>query len=214
MSKWVLLWATVTNRNVPHILFSRDSHEFRESMIRDISFDFFYFMGDDLFSGLFAKTAQKKHEKSLKGELLFKNQKRFGLTLPIARPYHKVFFELGQDANNPAFKLARGIFWKGFLLTTACLSITTPIINIWLTKKKVTQEQAKMIATGELSNKTVPTPQPTPKAVVPTAITPIETTAPVVQQTQWPVYPPPYNNQWPQQQQPYYPQQFPQGVYN
>ena len=52
MSKWTLLYSQLFHYNIPKLLFSRDNNELRENLVRTFIYDFFYFFGDNLFSGL------------------------------------------------------------------------------------------------------------------------------------------------------------------
>ncbi len=152
MSKWLLFYETLFNYNLPKLMSSRDSHEFRENMVKGITFDFFYFFGDAIFSGFSAAHLQKKYGKLLKGVSLAKTQNILGIKLPVAVPYHTIFEQVGQNMSHPAFKLARKNFWWGMLATTACLSVTVPLINMWYTKQKVLKEQTQMMLEKQKQN--------------------------------------------------------------
>lgn len=144
MSKWVLLWQSIFNYNLPKFLSTRDSNELRETLTRTLAFDFFFFVGDDIFSGLMAKALQHRHKAQLEGIDIYKSFRTvsiLGRQLEIPAPvgFHKIFEKVGE--HHPAFRDARLAFWVGMAATSACLGVTLPLLNIWYTRKKVAEEQ-------------------------------------------------------------------------
>ncbi|MBX2860521.1 MAG: hypothetical protein KTR14_04760 [Vampirovibrio sp.] len=138
MSKWVLLSSNLTNWAPATILSSRDKHEMREKITRMLAFDFFFFFGDDLISGVAAKVLQRKHKLDA---AIVRKGKWTGL--PRAIPLHEVYAQV-EDKTSMAYKLARRSFWIGLLGTAAALGVTMPLLNFWFTKKKVMAEQGQM----------------------------------------------------------------------
>lgn len=142
MSKWVMLYSMLFHYHLPKLMFSRDKHEFRENLVRSVVYDMFYFIGDDIFSGLASKYFQKVNRKKLGNFKIMKERKFLGFKFPSAVSFFQVFQQVGQNPKNLAFKLARKSYWLGFIGTTACLGVSLPLLNMWYTKKRVMQEQS------------------------------------------------------------------------
>ena len=122
---------------------SRDSNEFREKLTKGLVFDFFYFIGDDLLSGSFAKHLQQKNKKKLGNVQLYENRKIiYGIEIPKAKSYLSIFERVGGNKSSLAFKLAKKSFWFGLFGTTLCLGILTPLMNIYYTRAKIQRETA------------------------------------------------------------------------
>lgn len=120
---------------------ARDSHEFRESVIDLGVFNFLYFGGDAILSGILANRAMKKHGiKAFKGISLTQPFKAFGRTFKVAVPYQKMY-KLVSDRAHPAFKASRNIFWGGFLGSAAALAGFN-MANFTYTRLKAEKQQA------------------------------------------------------------------------
>lgn len=175
MGKWVLFWGCLMNYNVPSLAFSRDKHEFRESLTKALALDFFYFVGDEMIAGglayaiqRFSKTGQDLLKKGIP---LYHWQGKGPFKLPIAVSASPMFDKYG--AKHIAYKMARNIFWAGLVGTSALLGVVTPLVNNYYTKKKVLAEQAELEKTKQASR----------KRVSPNKNTPL--TQPYWQQPQW-----------------------------
>jgi hypothetical protein len=120
------------------ILSSRDKHELRENIVKQAVMDFFYFVGDDLISGVVAKRLQKKYSKQLKGIQLWR---KGPWGIPLAAPYEQLFKTSQNPAQKLANQLSRKIFWSGLAGTALCLGIGLTLANNWYTKKRVLEEQ-------------------------------------------------------------------------
>lgn len=144
MSKWVLLWQVLFNYNLPALMFSRDKHEFRENLTKMAAFDFFYFVGDDLISGLLAKRSEQRYGAALKGVRLVQQRKLGPIQWPVARSLHHIYEQVGKNTAHFAFQQARNNFWLGLLITALGLGVSTPLLNNWYTRKKVLAEQQQM----------------------------------------------------------------------
>lgn len=141
LSKFSILWSTFTGYNVSMILASRDKNELRENITKQLAMDFFYFIGDDLISGVMAKHLQKTHAKKLKGIQIWQ---KGPWGIPLAKPYEQLFKAGNAPAQKLANTLARKIFWTGLGGTALCLGIALTLANNWYTKKRVTEEQGNV----------------------------------------------------------------------
>lgn len=142
MSKWILLYNSLFNKQLTGVLASRDKHEVRETLIRAAVIDFFYYFGDDIFAGLAAKYFQNKYQKQLKNIKLY----RTGiLNLPIRKKMDLMLEEVAKQ-NNPRLtklvnQLGRIQFRVGLLSTALMLGIGLTLANNWFTRQKLLREQ-------------------------------------------------------------------------
>jgi hypothetical protein len=144
MSKWLILWHNIFNFTAPSILSARDSHELREKISKALSFDFFYFIGDDLMNGLAAKFFSKGHAgKPNPAGQLWEQHKAGPFKWITGRRLSHVY-DAVKDPNHWAYKASRNSFVAGLLGTTMGLGIMTTLVNNWYTRKKVLKEQAAM----------------------------------------------------------------------
>jgi len=151
MSKWVLLWQVLFSYEIPKLMASRNKSELREDLLEFGTFNFFYFIGDDLLSGTWAKRLQKKLGAKLNGINLTKTVKVLGKSHTAAVPFNEIYKQLqalNPQADStviramPAFKAARQVFWVGLGGTSILLGITT-LLNNALTKYLTLKDQAK-----------------------------------------------------------------------
>ena len=139
ISKFTLLWQTITGYNVSMILASRDKNELRENITKQLAMDFFYFIGDDIIAGILAKSLQQQYKRQLKGIQLW-NKGPCGI--PLALPYEQLFKTGNNAAQKLANKLSRKIFWTGLSGTAMCLGVALTLANNWYTKKRVLEEDS------------------------------------------------------------------------
>ena len=161
MSKWVLLWHNLFNWSLPTLMASRDRDEFRENLVKLATFDAFFFIGDDLISGVYAHCAQKALQHPLETPIL-KYTRWF--KLPRLIRLEEVFQKVNGNTKTLAYRLARQSMFAGLIGTTLCLGITTPLLIQLYTKKNVTREQAQ---------KTIPPRKPTTISYTPIPKNPI-----------------------------------------
>ena len=152
MSRWGLLPHNIFNWNIPAILAARDGHELRELLVRAFVFDFFYFIGDDIFAGVASKLFQKKYAKQLKnvklnGKPLAFTKKVLGIPLGVSfGDIHHLLTD-GQLRHLPKQtkfliqKLGRYPFWSGILSTSLFFGVATTLLNNWYTRKRVEAEK-------------------------------------------------------------------------
>ncbi|MEB3245173.1 MAG: hypothetical protein VKJ06_04210 [Vampirovibrionales bacterium] len=147
MPKAVFFVHTLFNYNMPSLMFSRGPNELREKLIKCLSFDFFYYLGDDLIAGTVAKHLQKA--KQLGQQLVTGHKKVLGLAIPHPKPLVKVYEEAltlakGSAAlasKTPLYKAGLTSYLAGLFGTSVALGLTVPLFNNWFTHKKVTQEK-------------------------------------------------------------------------
>ncbi|MDH4379805.1 MAG: hypothetical protein QE263_07870 [Vampirovibrionales bacterium] len=151
MSKWVLLWQVLFSYEIPKLMASRNKSELREDLLEFSIFNFFYFIGDDLLSGSWAKRLQRKLGDTLNGVSLTKTVKVFGKSHTAAVPFNEIYKQLQALHPNadvkairsmPAFKAARQVFWFGLGGTSILLGATT-LLNNALTKHLTLKDQSK-----------------------------------------------------------------------
>lgn len=147
MSKYLLLWHSIFNGVAPMLLSARDSHEFRERLTKLTALEFFFFIGDDVITGLTAKYLQHKYKAKLKG-------------LPIVEKGLWGFpkgVSMVKLANNPtkhagyplALQLTRVSFWTGLISSGLFLGIILNLLNNIYTKRKALKEQAQLQLAGQ-----------------------------------------------------------------
>jgi len=143
MSKWVVFWNCLFGWNLTGLLSARDWHEKREHLMRCAVVDFFFFIGDDIFAGIAGKVLQNRYKKQLQGIKLYKPG-WFGI--PLGRELDHVIEDAGKSGRKSiaviAEKLGRWNFRIGILTTSIFLGLGFSLINNWITKQKVLQEQA------------------------------------------------------------------------
>lgn len=155
MSRWGLLPHNIFNWNIPAILAARDKHELRELLVRAFVFDFFYFIGDDIFAGLASKVFQKKYAHLLKnikpnGKPLQFTRKLWGIPLGVSFGdiHHMItdgnLMTLSRNQKHLIQKLGRYQFWTGILSTSLFFGVATTLLNNWYTKKRVEAEKAAL----------------------------------------------------------------------
>ncbi|MCA9840960.1 MAG: hypothetical protein KC475_02485 [Cyanobacteria bacterium HKST-UBA03] len=191
MSRWGLLPHNIFNWNIPAILAARDKHELRELLVRAVVFDFFYFIGDDIFSGLASKVFVNRHKHELDKlrvagkPLQFTRKGPFGL--PLGRPFGEILEELklGHGRNLPESaktliqRVSRYQFWTGIITTAIFFGIATTMLNNWYTRKRVEAEKATF-------NKTHGKPEPTRSTKPARPANPIKPLVPAVPDTMLP----------------------------
>jgi hypothetical protein len=151
-SKYTLMWSTVFNDTISTVLSARDKHEKREYMAKYSLVNFFYFIGDDIISGLYAKRLQAHHAKALKGVPLYKK----GLWgLPQAIPLDKLYSTLSLSplkkptpAQRLAYNLSKRVFWGGLLGTTLCLGASITLANNFYTLYRLSQNHPDVLSSG------------------------------------------------------------------
>jgi hypothetical protein len=126
-------------------------------------------MGDDLFSGLAAWMFQKRNQKELQGVKLFEKK---WLGVPIGRMLDDVMVDAQKTGKKSvidlANQLARWHFRIGILTTSLFLGIGLTLMNNYVTKRKVLEEQENQ-------------PQLKPKVTPKGLITPASNTITTVQ---------------------------------
>lgn len=147
LGKAVLIFHNLLNWMLPSILSARDNHERREVITKNLVFDFFFLIGDELIS---AKVAQwllnRPGIKRHLGRYRLLKPGRTVLGLPHLKRYSTVLDDVARRVAPPlALKLSRIIFWSGVLGTALGMGITTTLVNNWYTQRKVLEEQAKLI---------------------------------------------------------------------
>lgn len=156
LSKWVLLWHAIFNWDIAGAITARDSHERREHLIKTITANFFFLLGDDMISGIVAKALQQKNSKLLK---MTKAGKTVPINLvekqvlgwPVAMTYHSLLqnitvgpFRLASPKVKQALmQIGRLQFWAGLLGTSMGLGVFMTLFNNYLTQKKVQKELAQ-----------------------------------------------------------------------
>lgn len=156
MSRWGLLPHNIFNWNIPAILAARDGHELRELLVRAFVFDFFYFIGDDIFSGLAAKVFQKRYKDQLKGITLngkpIQFTKKSLLGIPVGVSFGEIHYHLNdgqlrhlpQNTKQLIQRLSRYQFWTGILTTALFFGVATTLLNNWYTRQRVEAEKAEL----------------------------------------------------------------------
>jgi hypothetical protein len=148
LSKAGLFYADTLGWTIPRLLSCRDKNEFRETVVKELSFDFFFFLADDFFHGLAAQAATLWKRGTLEAPIV----KPGGLLgLPKGLPYQQVLASVGGNTEALAAKLAKRTYWVGLLATTTGFSITMPLINYWYTHKKVKEEEAELETAAKTS---------------------------------------------------------------
>ncbi|MEB3206755.1 MAG: hypothetical protein VKK59_05350 [Vampirovibrionales bacterium] len=144
LTKWLMLWLSAFGWNLSSYLYARDNNERRETITRSAFTDFFFVVGDDLFSGLAAWMFQKRHQKALDGVKLYE---RKWLGVPIGRMLDEVMVDAQKTGKKSvialADQLARWHFRIGILTTSLFLGIGLTLMNNQVTKRKVLEEQKK-----------------------------------------------------------------------
>jgi len=139
MSKWAFLWYSAFNYVLGGVLAARSSDERREHLIRALTLDFFYVVGDMLVGGIGALALQKGYKKRLQGVSLLKPKS----TVPLAESLSTVFDQVNRNKNHFAYRCAQVNYWFGMVVTTLLLGLSIPLLNNYYTKQKVLKEQAK-----------------------------------------------------------------------
>jgi len=132
MSKWVLTWHTFFNWNIPSILSSRDSHEFRENFVKTSVVLGIYSIGDDIIGGGFAKMLNRYATRHWKAPILSPKKGLFGM--PQLMPLDEIIQKYG--VKSKAYKLARLNFWVGIFGVCVAINSILPILNNYYTRKK------------------------------------------------------------------------------
>lgn len=141
MSRWLIFWQAAFSYEVPKLMAARDSHEFRESLVDLGMFNFLYFGGDALISGLLAqRVMRKKGLEGMKGVSLTKPVKIFGRQFQAAVPYQEIYKQVS-GSKHPAFKAARNIFFVGLLGSATALALFN-MANYTFTRLKAEKQQA------------------------------------------------------------------------
>lgn len=173
MSKYLIAWHSLFNFIAPSLLAARDRHEFRERLNKALAIEFFFFVGDDLITGLTSSFLQHRNQRGLKG---FKITKGRFLGVPKAVAFHHL---ATHPVSHPGYRLglalARQSFWVGLVTTALSLGVSLNVLNNIYTKKKVLKEQA------DLSHSKDPLPPmmtQTHSPVQPMNLLPIKTSLP------------------------------------
>lgn len=138
MSKWVLGWHTFFNWNIPSMLSSRDSHEFRENTVRTSILLGIYMLGDDIITGMLAKGLNRYASRKAKTPILSKTKGVFGM--PTLMPLEEIMKKYGKKSL--AYKLGFYNFWLGIVGICVAINSLLPLLNNYYTKQKVLREQA------------------------------------------------------------------------
>ncbi len=110
MSKWIFLWYSLFNYVLGGVLSARDSNERREHLVKAITLDSFFVIGDNIASGLGALVIQSLFKHRLEGVSLLQRSRFF----PIAASLNTVFEQVGHKTH-PAYRWARRNYWFGLL---------------------------------------------------------------------------------------------------
>ncbi|MDJ0625962.1 MAG: hypothetical protein QNJ31_06315 [Candidatus Caenarcaniphilales bacterium] len=143
MSKWLLMFQTIFNYNLGAIFFFiRSINEMRDSLLKMLTFDFLFYIGDDLFGGIAANYFEKKHKNKLQGIQL--TQEGFA-GFKTAKPLHKIVKEIQQkqlssSVKEIAEKLARTNFRIGIGVSAFLLGLMVTTINVLSTKAAIKKE--------------------------------------------------------------------------
>ncbi len=157
MSRWVFLWYSLHNYVLGGALAARGKDERREHVVRALTLDFFFAVGDLAFVAAIAKGLQKVlGRKKLGGvDLLKQDKKRW-----VPKHLGRILNEVGGNVKHPAYKWAKRNHWFSLALTTAMLGLSFPLLNIWYTKLKVGSEELKLSAKKLLGKQTKPIQHP------------------------------------------------------
>lgn len=151
MSRWVFLWYSLHNYVLAGALAARGKDERREHLVRSLTLDFFYAIGDLLFISAIAKGFQKMlGKKKLQGVSLTKPNSW------VPKPLGRVLNEVGGNVKHPAYRWAKANYWLGLGLTTAFLGLSIPLMNIIYTKNKVVSKERENAAKKLLGLQTQP----------------------------------------------------------
>lgn len=140
MSKWLVAWGGFVPWMVTEGLSARDSHEFRESMIKTGVMAATYTFGDDIFGGLAARWLQGG-KKSLKTQGIAISKQGL-LGLPKAQRLSHIHTLVNGNTLHPAYKAANKAGWIGLVSATLLTGLISPLLNNIYTKKKALAEQA------------------------------------------------------------------------
>lgn len=140
MGRWQIFYQALFNYEIPKLMAARDSHEFREDLVELGIFNLFYFVGDAAISGWLAKRLNRKKSGQLLGVDLTKPFRWMGKDIRQAKPFGQMYREVGKNAQHPAYKAARKVFFTGLLGSSIGLSLFT-LANYAYTRYKATQEQ-------------------------------------------------------------------------
>ncbi len=107
-----------------------------------LTFDFLFYIGDDLFGGIAANYFEKKHKNKLQGIQL--TQEGFA-GFKTAKPLHKIVKEIQQkqlssSVKEIAEKLARTNFRIGIGVSAFLLGLMVTTINVLSTKAAIKKE--------------------------------------------------------------------------
>jgi len=104
--------------------------------------DFFYFLGDEMISGLGALWLTRRFlGRGLKTPLVSPQKGIWGT--PAAVPLNEIWKAHGEKSL--AYRLARNNYWTGLIGTALLMGISTPLLNNWFTRKAVLKEQGALV---------------------------------------------------------------------
>ncbi|MCA9799145.1 MAG: hypothetical protein KC474_06310 [Cyanobacteria bacterium HKST-UBA04] len=136
MSKWAVLWSAVFSYMIPSLLASRDKHEFRETLVRDILLFGAYTVGDDMAYKWGSQALQRNVKSGLKPSVNF--LKRVPGKGSHAVSLESIVRQVGDT--HPAYRWMRTNFWGSLIFATLLSGLAVPLMNNWYTKKKVLED--------------------------------------------------------------------------
>ncbi|MFM7469600.1 MAG: hypothetical protein ACKO37_08895 [Vampirovibrionales bacterium] len=147
MPRMVVFLTDLANYTLPMLLASRDKHELRESALRALAFDGFYFLGSGAVSASVGNMLQKRLNSSISILEHHPNMPKWLSTQPksLASVYREVSESLNtQDRNiiskHPAYQAARKAMWAGMIASGIALGGAVPLLNNWLTYQCVKKQ--------------------------------------------------------------------------
>lgn len=147
MPRLVVFMTDLANYTLPMLVASRDKHELRESFVRALAFDGFYFVGNGAINTVVGKALQRGLKPGVSILEHHAHMPRWVATQP--KSLATVYREVGEilhtnDAKkitqHPAYKAANQAMWTGILASGVALGGAIPLINNWLTYKLVKQQ--------------------------------------------------------------------------
>ncbi len=166
MSRWVFLWYSLHNYVLGGALASRNKDELREHMVRSVTLDFFYAIGDLAFVAAIAKGLEKVMGRKKLGHISLLNKEK-GKWVP--KHLGRILNEVKGNTKHPAYQWAKRNHWFSLALTTALMGLSIPLLNIWYTKNHVGKEELKLAAKKLLGRQHQPLKKPTGFSFTPTS---------------------------------------------